>query len=334
MRALRLTAPSTLELCEVPVPEPGPGEVLVEVAGAGLCHSDLHVRDLPVEVLPLPLTLGHEIAGHVDGRPVLVHVVLGCGRCRACVTGRDNVCAAAGRSASPPSPGLGPQGGMAEYVAVPASALVDIAGLDPVAAAPLADAALTPYHAVTGELDRLRPGSTAVVIGIGGLGHMAVQVLSAVTAARVVAVDIDARKLATATSVGAHAALPSDADTAAHVLDLTEGQGADVVFDFTGVQPTIDLAAGCVAPGGAIRVVGLGGGTLAYPASGDASALPWGVSVTRAYGGTRRDLGEVVALARSGAIAVHVEPVPLDDGLEAFERLHRGDVDGRLVLVP
>ncbi len=334
MRALRLTAPTVLELCDVPVPEPGPGEVLVEVGGAGLCHSDLHVRDIPVAVFPLPLTLGHEVAGHVDGRPVLVHLVWGCGRCRACISGRDSVCTALGRHVAPMSPGLGPQGGMAEYAVAPVSSLVDIEGLDPVAAAPLADAALTPYHAIAGELHRLRPGSTAVVIGVGGLGHMGVQVLRALSAARIVAVDLDQRRLDTATAVGAHEALLSDAGTAAQVLDLTDGAGAEVVFDFTGVQATLDLAAACVAPGGAIRVVGLGGGTLAYPASGDASVLPWGVSVTRAYGGSRQDLQEVVALARSGAIAVHVEAVPLEQGLEAFERLHRGEVDGRLVLVP
>jgi propanol-preferring alcohol dehydrogenase len=334
MRALRLTAPTVLELCEIPVPEPGPGEVLLQVGGAGLCHSDLHVREIPIAVFPLPLTLGHEVAGTVDGRPVLVHLVWGCGRCRSCVAGRDNVCTALGRQVAPASPGLGPQGGMAEYAAVPVSSLVDIEGLDPVAAAPLADAALTPYHAIAGELGRLRAGSTAVVIGVGGLGHMGVQILRAITPARVVAVDLDERKRATALEVGAHEALASDESTAARVLDLTAGQGADAVFDFTGVQATLDLAAACVAPGGALRVVGLGGGTLSYPASGDATALPWGVSVTRAYGGTRQDLSEVVALARSGAIAVHVEAVPLDEGVAAFERLHRGDVDGRLVLVP
>lgn len=334
MRALRLTAPSVLELCDIPVPEPGPGEVLVRVGGAGLCHSDLHVRDIPVEVFPLPLTLGHEVAGTVDGRPVLVHLCWGCGRCRACVAGRDNACTAGGRHAPPASPGLGPQGGMAEYAAVPASSLVDIEGLDPVAAAPLADAALTPYHAIAGELGRLRPGSTAVVIGIGGLGHMGVQVLRAITPARIVAVDIEQRRLDTALAVGAHEALLSGEGTAAQVLDLTDGAGADVVFDFTGVQATLDLGVACVAPGGALRVVGLGGGTLTYPASGDATSLPWGVAVTRAYGGTRQDLGEVVALARAGAIAVHAEAVPLEQGIEAFERLHRGEVDGRLVLVP
>ena len=137
-----------------------------------------------------------------------------------------------------------------------------------------------------------------------------------------------------ATAVGAHEALVSSERTAAEILDRTGGYGADVVFDFTGVQATIDLAAQCVAPGGAIRIVGLGGGALTYSAGGDPFSLPWGVSVTRAYGGTRRDLEEVIALARAGAIEVHVEHAPLDDGVAAFERLRRGEVEGRVVLVP
>ena len=345
MRALQLTKPSVLELMDVPDPEPGPGEVVVRVGGAGLCHSDLHVLHLPFEVFPLPLTLGHEISGHVEsigpdvtgwssGDPVLVHLAWGCGTCRQCVAGRDNACATFGRHGTPPAPGLGPPGGMAEKVLVPARHLVDITGLDPVTSAPLADAGLTPYHAVAAELSRLQPGATAVAIGVGGLGHMGVQLLEAMTAATVIAVDLDRQKLDVAQRLGAEHALVSDGSTASAVLELTSGYGADVVFDFTGVQPTIDLAAACVAPTGAIRIVGLGGGALTYPAGGDPFALPWGVSVTRAYGGTREDLDHVVALARSGRLHVEVEQHPLDDGVAAFERLERGEVAGRAVLVP
>src|SRR5688572_28740594 len=124
VRALQLTKPSVLEVREIPDPEPGPGEVVVRVGGAGLCHSDLHVLHLPFEVFPLPLTLGHEISGHVEtigpdvtgwsaGDPVLVHLAWGCGTCRQCVAGRDNACATFGRHGTPPAPGLGPPGGMA-----------------------------------------------------------------------------------------------------------------------------------------------------------------------------------------------------------------------------
>lgn len=345
VRALQLTRPSVLELREIPDPEPGPDEVVVKVGGAGLCHSDLHVLALPFEVFPLPLTLGHEISGHVDtvgsnvtawsaGDPVLVHLAWSCGTCRQCIAGRDNACATFGRHGTPPAPGLGPPGGMAEKVVVPARHLVDLAGLDPVTSAPLADAGLTPYHAIASELGRLVPGSTAVAVGVGGLGHMGVQLLEALTAATVIAVDLDRAKLDAAERLGAEHALVSDATTAAAVLELTGGYGADVVFDFTGVQPTIDLAAACVAPTGAIRIVGLGGGALSYPAGGDPFSLPWGVSVTRAYGGTRQDLAEVVALARAGRLHVEVEQHPLDDGVEMFHALERGEVTGRAVLVP
>ena len=345
MRALQLVKPTVLELTEVPDPTPGPDEVVVRVGGAGLCHSDLHVLALPFEVFPLPLTLGHEISGHVDslganvtgwsaGDPVLVHLAWGCGTCRQCVAGRDNACATYGRHGTPPAPGLGPPGGMAEKVVVPARHLVALGSLDPVTSAPLADAGLTPYHAIASELGRLGPGSTAVAIGVGGLGHMGVQILSALTPATVIAVDVDPGKVAIAQKLGAAHGLESDASTADAVLELTGGYGADVVFDFTGLQATLDLAATCVAPTGAIRIVGLGGGRLTYPAGGDPFALPWGVSVTRAYGGTRGDLAGVIALAQAGRLHVEFETFPLDDGIKVFDRLEHGEIAGRAVLVP
>src|SRR3954447_18347767 len=337
MRALQLTKPSVLELVDLPDPVAGPGEVVVRVGGAGLCHSDLHVLALPFEVFPLPLTLGHEISGHVEsvganvtawsgGEPVLVHLCWSCGVCRQCIAGRDNACATFGRHGTPPAPGLGPPGGMADKIVVPAQPLVALGDLDPVSSAPLADAGLTPYHAIAAELDRLVPGSTAVAIGIGGLGHMGVQLLEAMTTATVIAVDLDPAKLDVARRLGAEHALVSDDAAAAAVLELTGGYGTDVVLDFTGADATLALAAATVAPTGAIRIVGLGGGSLTHPAGGDPFALPWGVSITRAYGGTRRDLDEVVALARAGRLHVEVEQHPLAEGVAAFERLERGEV--------
>ncbi|WP_026343310.1 NAD(P)-dependent alcohol dehydrogenase [Nocardia sp. BMG111209] len=346
MRALQLVGPGTLEIREVPVPEIGPGDLLLRVGAVGICHSDSYVLSLPFQLRAEPLTMGHEIAGTVEavgaevtgrsaGERGLVYLCWSCGECRECLRGNENVCLAAGRVAMPPCPGLGPDGGMAEYVRIPANSFVPIDDLDFVAAAPLADAAMTPYHAVAGTLDQLWPGATAVAIGIGGLGHVAVQILKAVADIRVIAVDIASGKLELAAQCGADLGLPAGPDTAARILELTGGRGAEAVFDFVGTDATARLAVESVAPNGAYRIVGLGGGAVpldAGPAGGP--GLPWGATVRKSYGGTRSDLLASVALARAGRIRVETEQFPLEAGPEAFERLDRGDIRGRAVLLP
>ncbi|MEU8899033.1 NAD(P)-dependent alcohol dehydrogenase [Nocardia sp. NPDC048505] len=346
MRALQLTGPGTLELREVPVPEIGRTDLLLKVGAAGICHSDLHVLHLPFQLRADPLTLGHEIAGsieavgaEVEGRTVgergLVYLCWSCGSCRECVSGNENVCLAAGRVAMPPCPGLGPDGGMAEYIRIPASSFVPIGDLDFLQAAPLADAALSSYHAIEGARDRLRPGSTAVVIGVGGLGHVAVQILAATTATRVIAVDVTAEKLELAARCGAAEGLLCETGTAKAILDRTDGRGADAVFDFVGIDRTATLAVEAVAPNGAYRMIGLGGGApelTAGPAGGP--GWPWGASVRKSYGGTKSDLINSVALARSGRIRVEVERFDLADGRAALDLLDQGRIRGRAVLVP
>ena len=182
------------ELRDVPVPEPGPGEVLIKVGGAGACHSDLHVMDWPAGTLPyeLPFTLGRENAGWIEAigagvggwQPddaVAVYGAWGCGRCAACRQGRETLCERAAEIGAAGG-GLGRDGGMAEYMLVPnARLLVALGELDPRDTAPLSDAALTPYHAIQSALPLLSPGTWALVIGVGGLGHMAVQLLRAVS---------------------------------------------------------------------------------------------------------------------------------------------------------
>ncbi len=347
MRALQLTGPGTLELRDIPIPEIGPGELLLRVGAAGICHSDSYVLSLPFALREDPLTMGHEIAGtieaigsEVDGRAVgdrgIVYLCWSCGVCRECARGRENVCLAAGRTAMPPCPGLGPAGGMAEYVAIPANSFVPIGdGLDFAEAAPLADAALTPYHAIRGAMDQLQPGSTAVAIGIGGLGHVAVQILTAITATRVIAVDIAPEKLALAADCGAELGIAAGENAAAQILEHTAGRGAEAVFDFVGTDATAALAVQVVAPDGAYRMVGLGGGVPgidAGPAGGP--GLPWGATVRKSYAGTRSDLYASVALAQQGKIRVEVERFALEAGRTAFERLDRGDIRGRAVLIP
>lgn len=338
---------SRAELREVADPDPGPGEVLVRVAAAGACHSDLHVMDeFEPGMLPydLPFILGHETAGYVEAlgpgvqegfgieidAPVAVYGPWGCGRCQACRAGMENYCWHAAQIGASGG-GLGRDGGMAEHMLVPSPRLlVPLGELDPVLAAPLTDAGLTPYHAIKRSLHRLVAGSTAVVIGIGGLGHMAVQLLKALSPARVVAVDRDASKLRLAERVGADAVVPSGPETAAEIRGLTGGYGCELVVDCVGAQPTVDLAAAVVRPLGDVTLVGIGGGTLDV----GFFTVPYEASVATTYWGSIGELAEVVALAQRGLLDVHVERFDLHDAPMVYDRLARGEVDGRAVILP
>lgn len=345
MRAVTYVKNDTVEIWDKPVPEIQPDEVLLQVGGAGLCHSDIAIIGMGDDNPLIGGTLGHEVAGTVaklgedvrgwsEGDGAIVALILCCGQCRECLSGRDNQCEVYYPRAAlaPLSPGIGSPGGMADYIAVKAHHLLPLGDLDPVDAAPLADAALTPLHAINTVRDRMVGDATVVTIGLGGLGHMALQILAATTGARVIALDTDPEKLAFAETHGADLALPSDANAAARILEETGGKGADVVFDFVGVQPTVDLALAVVRGGGAVRFVGLGGGHFDYVAA--ANELPWGVNIERAYGGTRAELLQVLGLARAGKIGVEVVRYSLDDALQAFDDLHHGRVQGRAVLVP
>lgn len=344
MRALRLTGwGKPAELCDVPIPEPGPGQVLIKIAGAGACHSDLHLMDWPEGQLPwkLPFTLGHENAGWVErigpgvrllavGDPVIVYGPWGCGRCRPCRLGRENYCERAAEIGVAGG-GLGRDGGMAEYMLVPsARLLVPLGDLDPVKAAPLSDAALTPYHAICNSRSRLYPGSTAVVVGAGGLGQMGIQLLKATTGARVIAVDQDDRKLEIARMLGADVALRSDASTVDAIRKATSGVGADVVFDMVGADATLALGAKALRAEGRLVIIGLAAGTL--PVS--FFALPYGAEVATSYWGTVTELAELVALARTGKLRLDVEVFPLERATEAYARLRRGEIRGRAVITP
>jgi propanol-preferring alcohol dehydrogenase len=340
MRAVRLTEwRKPPELCEVEEPSPGPGEVLLRVGGAGLCHSDLHLMHWPAGSLPyeLPFTLGHEVAGTVAalgpgangfavGDDVLVYGPWGCGVCRRCSRGEEHLCE---RPTAARGCGLGRDGGLADYVVVPSPRLlVPLDGLDPVRAAPLADAALTPYHAVRRALGTLEPGAGAMVIGVGGLGHVAVQLLSALAGARVAAVDVRDAALELAVAAGADVAVRS-ADDVADRLRRELGAPA-LVVDCVGSDATLALAGEVVAPGGHVSIIGMAGGTLPMRRG----SVPMETTVVISNWGTRAELAEVVALARAGIVDLEVEPVALPDVVDAYERLERGDVRGRLVAVP
>ncbi|MFG3145217.1 NAD(P)-dependent alcohol dehydrogenase [Streptomyces sp. NPDC048243] len=344
MKALQYrTIGAAPEVVTVPDPEPGPGQVLLKVTAAGVCHSDIAVMSWPAESFPyaLPLTLGHEGAGTVAalgdgvsgvavGDEVAVYGPWGCGVCAKCAEGKENYCLRADELGIRP-PGLGAPGAMAEYLLVDDPRhLVPTDGLDPVAAVPLTDAGLTPYHAIKRSLPKLTPGSTAVVIGTGGLGHVAIQLLRAMTSARVIALDVSEDKLALARTVGAHEAVLSDAGAAAKVRELTGGIGAQAVFDFVGAEPTVRTAGAVAAVEGDIAIVGIGGGALPV----GFGSLPFEVSVTAPYWGSRGELIEVLDLARAGAVSVHTETYSLDEAPLAYERLHAGKINGRAVILP
>ena len=343
MRALRMVAcGQDPELMEVPEPTPGPGEVVVKVGAAGACHSDLHVLyELDVSaVWELPMTLGHETAGWVhavgqgvtdfaEGDAVAVYGAWGCGSCGHCAVGVENYCE---RPSLIGGGGLGANGGMADYLLVPNQRhLVRLPDrLDPVTAAPLTDAGLTPYHAIRRSWPKLTPDATAVLIGMVGLGHVAVQIARATTAAQVIAIDLKPEALELARKVGAHHALASDESAAQAIRDLTGGRGADVVIDFVGATSTLELARGVARSMGDVTIVGIAGGEV--PLS--FFSQPYEVSIATTYWGSRPELTELLALAASGQVSAESSIYSLEHGAQAYRDLRDGLVTGRAVVVP
>ncbi len=331
------------ELRDVTEPEPGPGEVVVRIGGAGVCHSDLHLLyEFSPDLMPYrpPFTLGHENAGWVHAlgagvtglevdEPVAVFGAWGCGHCIRCRQGMENYCVNAATAGA--SAGLGRDGGMAPYLLVPAARLVvPLGDLDPVAAAPLTDAGLTPYHAIRRSLPKLVPGSTAVAIGVGGLGHMGVQLLAAMTAATVIAVDQRPEALELARASGADVTVTSGPDAAAEIRDATGGVGADVILDFVGVEATIQLGMQVARPLSDLTVVGIGGGT--YPFGFFTG--PQEVSLQTTYWGSITELMELLALARRGIVKAEYTTYSLADAPKAYDALRAGTLRGRAVVVP
>ena len=329
---------------EVEKPTPGPGEVLLKVAGAGACHSDVAIyreftADMPGAQKP-PFTLGHENSGWIEelgpgvegfevGGAYLVYGPIGCGRCRACSRGQDTYCE---NVATMPylGVGLGRDGGMAEYVVVPARNLVPLGDADPVPAAPLSDAGLTPYHAIKLALPNLASGGrSALVIGLGGLGQIAVQILVALTGARVIATDLSEEAMAQAESHGA-VTVPGGENQVEAIRDLTGGRGVDAAFDFVGATPTIKTAQAVMAVMGRLTVVGIAGGTAEW----SFFTNPYEATMTNTYWGTIEDLHEVVDMYRGGQITPAVERYPMEDALGAYRRLEAGELSGRAVVVP
>lgn len=334
------------EVREVPTPEPGPGEVRLKVTAAGACHSDSFVMGLSEEQYaafgyPLPMTLGHEGVGVIDalgegvrvaelGESVAVYGPQGCGRCKPCAEGSENYCPhAAGLGITPP--GLGSDGAMAEYMIVrDPRLLIPLGDLDPAENVALTDAGLTPYHAVKGSMEFLVPGSVAVVIGVGGLGHVALQMLRAMTSATVVALDISESKLEFAREVGAHYAFLSDENAAQRIAEEVGTGPAAAIFDFVTNDKVLEIIDALSGPRTDMVLVGAGAVQRTVGLLGQ----PFGSRVRAPYWGTRPELMEVFELARTGQVSVETEHFTLDDGPEAYRKLHDGELRGRAVVVP
>lgn len=343
MRAVRfIDVGKPAEIQDIPQPEPGPGQVLIKVGGAGVCHSDLHVLHAEMG-LPRPFTLGHENAGWIAelgegvsgwkvGDAVAVYGPWGCGRCPECTVSSESYCEIT-KLPSPLGGGLGFDGGMAEFMIVPfPRLLVSLGNLDPREAAPLSDAALTPYHAIKRALPILTPGTTTLVLGVGGLGHMAIQILRALSPTSIIAGDVSDEKLDHARHLGADLTVNTRAPEQAlkTIQDAAGPRGCTFVLDCVGVQPTVDLATKAVGMNSQLTIVGLGGGTINW----NAYALPFGCSLTTPYWGSRRELMEVIALANAGRIKAEVSYHGLDEAPDVYHRLEEGKIRGRAVLVP
>jgi len=317
----------------------GPFDVVVRVGGAGLCRTDLHIVEgqwAEKSNVALPYTLGHENAGwvhavgpaveHVEvGDAVILHPLVTCGFCRACRAGDDVHCEASA------FPGIDTDGGMADYLKTSARSVVRLAaGVAPAAVAALADAGLTAYHAVKKAVPLLHPGSTCVVVGAGGLGHIGIQCLRAMSATRIVVLDPNEQALALTRDWGADETVVVDGPHVDRVLDLTDGKGAEVVLDFVGERGADRDSWTMTRRAGSHFVIGYGG-RIDVPAI---DVISTERNVIGNLVGSYNDLVELMALNADGKVTMLTHTYPLDAVNEAMDDLDAGRLRGRGILVP
>jgi NAD+-dependent secondary alcohol dehydrogenase Adh1 len=317
----------------------GPLDVIVKIGGAGVCRTDLHILEgqwAEVQHPDLPYVIGHENAGWVHavgegvtnlavGDTVILHPQPSCGLCRPCRAGKDMQCENAF------FPGLSnDDGGMAEYLRTTARACVKLdPDTNPADVAALADAGITAYHAVRKALPLLPPGTTAVVQGAGGLGHIGIQCLAALSAARIVVVDKNPEALKLAEQIGAQHTVVADGEHVAAVQELTGG-GAQVVFDYVAEQGAEMDGWHMTAPDGSYYVIGYGG-ELRIPTL---DIIATERNIVGNIVGTYTDLAELMVLAQAGRVTLHTQKYPLDQAVDALHDLDAGRVRGRAILVP
>ncbi|MFG1905754.1 NAD(P)-dependent alcohol dehydrogenase [Kribbella sp. NPDC048928] len=341
MKAVRLHGYHQQPVVE-DVPEPvvkGPLDVIVKIGGAGVCRTDLHIIEGQWDAAmhpALPYTIGHENAGWVHevgsavtnvqvGDTVILHPTPTCGLCRACRAGDDMHCE------NSSFPGLDSDGGMAEYLLTSARACVKLdPNTRPQDVAALADAGITAYHAVRKALPLVPPGTTAVVIGAGGLGHIGVQCLAALTAARIIVVDRNPDALKLAEQLGADQTVVADGKQVEKVLELTGGAGAHVVLDFVAEQGAEQDGFAMTGRGGSYFVIGYGG-QVQIPTLDIISTER---NIVGNIVGTFNELAELMALAEAGKVTLHTRTYPLDAAVDAVADLDAGRIRGRAILVP
>ena len=341
MKAVRLHAFNEMPVVDE-VPEPalrGPLDVIVKIGGAGVCRTDLHIMEGQWDAAmhtPLPYVLGHENAGWVHevgsavtnvavGDTVILHPTPTCGLCRACRAGDDMHCI------NSEFPGLSRDGGMADYLLTTARACIKLdPSTQPQDVAALADAGITAYHAVRKAIPLLYPGTTCVVIGAGGLGHIGIQCLAALTATKIIVVDSHPDALKLAEQLGAHHTVVADGGQVQAVKDLTGGAGANVVLDFVAERGAENDGWEMTGTSGSYFVIGYGG-ELHIPTL---DIITTERNIIGNIVGTYNDLVELMVLAEDGKVTLHTRTYPLDAAPEAFADLDAGRVRGRAILVP
>jgi propanol-preferring alcohol dehydrogenase len=346
MRAARLheythNMSNGLTIDEVKRPQTeGSRDVVVEIDGAGWCQTDNHIVEgqwADYVPQPLPMTLGHENAGTVaavgeevtlvsEGDQVICHPVQTCGTCRACRQGETMYCE------NDSFNGLTTDGGFAEELLTGERSVIPLPdGVDPADIAPHADAGITAYHAAKKAVDELNPGDTAVVIGVGGLGHIGLQCLDAMSAADIVALDIKESARELAVECGADVTLdPRDADVAAEIESLTDGHGAEQVLDFVGADETTALGPDIAALGGEHHVIGYGGHVHEPAQAFVAGEFTFRGTLVGQYS----ELQELVALVDRGDVDLHTSRYGLEEINEVAEQLENREIEGRAVITP
>lgn len=324
-----------LSIEQVPIPVPGRGEVLIKVVACGVCHSDLHAIDGDWSELPLlPLIPGHEITGHVVAQgegvqqPAIGEAVgvpwmySACGTCEYCLAGMETICA------HRESTGYSQPGGYAEYMLAPAAFVARIPdGVDLYTMAPILCAGVTTYRGLMRS--RARPGQWVAVLGIGGLGHVAVQYAKAM-GFRVVAVDVSADKLELARSLGAERLINAREEPVQAIKEQLGGVHAALVTAVA--NAAFEQAVGMLRPGGTAVFIGLPGGDADTVRASISAISGWELTITGSNIGTRQDLNEAVAFAARGQVTAQIVTEPLEAINQIFERMRKGQLVGRTVL--